>query len=269
MSNFPQNNTQRFELKNDIVNCDIIGDVHGCYDELIELLKKLGHNDIINSNVKSNENPKLIFVGDLVDRGEKIVDTLMLVLRLCKLGYALCVLGNHDWKFYKWLLGRNVEVNHGLEESINEINLLDDEKRNILINELIAFYENAPLAVICNDNKLVVAHAAWHNELKSASPHEIRAYTMYGPITGNKTIDGYPERVDWAVGYKGPELVVFGHQVYKIPYVNSNSIGIDTGCVYGGYLTALKYPTLEVVQIKSNYARYKSKRLEDSVLEAR
>lgn len=244
----------------DVRTCDIIGDVHGCHDELVDLLTRLGHEQLLEPSAAPappGAAPRLVFVGDLVDRGDRILDVLRLVLRLCRDGHALMVVGNHDDRFLRWLWGRRVQIRHGLEQTTNEFNALPRRERDALREELIRFLTALPWALRIDDGHCIVAHAAWHAELhEGPSSEHLRSYTMYGPTTGGKTPEGFPERIDWAPFFDGPELVVFGHQVYDEPYVHRHAVGIDTGCVFGGALTALRYPSMELVSVPSRYARY-------------
>ena len=250
----------RIHRRHDIHACDVIGDVHGCYDELAMLLEKLGHADLLSPDLAPappGSGPRVIFVGDIVDRGDRIVEALRLVHRLCVMGHALTVVGNHDDRFLKWLCGRQVEIRHGLEETVEQFNALPRFERERWRDELIEFLRDLPWAIQIDGGRAIVAHAAWHAELhEERNPGRIRAYAMYGPTTGRKTPEGFPERIDWAPGYEGPELVIFGHQIYPAPYIHDYAIGIDTGCVFGGALTALSYPSLAVTSIPSLGARY-------------
>ncbi len=243
-----------------IRRCDVIGDVHGCHDELVELIAMLGHHDLLDPDVPPAElgqPPRLVFVGDIVDRGDGIVPALELVHRLCVRGHALTVLGNHDDRFGRWLRGRPVPIRHGLEETVAQYMSLPGETREQWGPELVDFLGVLPWSLHLDGGRLIVAHAAWHAELHDErSGDRIRAYTLYGPTTGQKTPEGFPERIDWAPHFDGPELVVFGHQIYETPYVHDHAIGIDTGCVFGGALTALRYPDLEFVSVPSRGARY-------------
>jgi len=244
-----------------IIECDIIGDVHGCCDELEALMTRLGHGDLLDPDLPAAEPdrlPRLIFVGDIVDRGDRIIDALRLVHRLCVRGHALTVIGNHDYRFERWLRGKNVKMTHGLEETVKEFEALSVEDREMWRAELIEFYATLPWAIRFDLGRAIVAHAAWHAELahESTEPGYIKAYTMYGPTTGETTRTGAPERIDWAPGYSGPEFVIFGHQVYSEPYWNAHAVGIDTGCVFGGALTGLRYPERETVAVPSRGARY-------------
>jgi diadenosine tetraphosphatase ApaH/serine/threonine PP2A family protein phosphatase len=244
----------------DVERCDVIGDVHGCYDELAELLVTLGHEDLLDPEIPpagSDRKPSVIFVGDIVDRGDKIVQSLSLVHRLCRRGHALAVVGNHDDRFLRWLSGRKVQIRHGLEQTVDEFRALKKREQREWGKELIDFFSALPWALRIDEGRAIVAHAAWHAELHDEpSFDKLRSYTLYGPTTGRTTPEGFPERIDWAPDYHGPELVIFGHQVYDAPYLHEHAIGIDTGCVFGGALTALRYPTLEIVSVKSRRARY-------------
>jgi protein phosphatase len=89
---------------------DIIGDIHGCYDELIELLTKLGYDLTEPSRVAAPFSRKVVFLGDLVDRGPKVVEVLALVRSMCQQGIALCIPGNHDMKLLRKLRGKDVQI---------------------------------------------------------------------------------------------------------------------------------------------------------------
>jgi protein phosphatase len=242
-------------------HCDIIGDVHGCYDELVQLLGDLGHGALLEPDhppAPPDKPPGLVFVGDLVDRGDRVIDSVRLVMRLVGDGHALAVVGNHDDRFVRWLSGRRVQVRHGLEQTLEEWDRLTASEQDLLRERLIEFFSALPWALRLDDGHLIVAHAAWHADLfEDPSTERLRSYTLYGPTTGRTTPEGYPDRIDWAPHYEGPELVVFGHQVYEAPYIHEHAIGIDTGCVFGGALTALRYPTLEIVSVRSRYVRYR------------
>lgn len=245
----------------EVVTCDVIGDIHGCYDELAELMVRLGHENLLAPDlpVASPETlPRLIFVGDIVDRGDRIMDALRLVHRLCVSGYALTVIGNHDYRFERWLRGRDVHLEHGLQETVREFESLPAGERESWRSRLIEFYAALPWAIRFDLGRAIVAHAAWHADLAhdTISDDHIRSYAMYGPTTGRRSPEGYPDRIDWAPNYHGPEFVIFGHQVYPEPYRNTHAIGIDTGCVFGGALTALRYPEQQTVSVPSRGARY-------------
>lgn len=242
------------QTRDDLREFDVIGDVHGCHDELVELLTRLGHEDLLDPNVPQavdGERPRVVFVGDIVDRGSGIMESLRLVHNLWKRGHALTVLGNHDERFHRWLAGRTVYIRHGLQESIDQYERLPLEERRAWRIELLNFFASIPWALRLDAGRALVAHAAWHADLHvDPSPERVRHYALYGPTTGRKTPEGYPERIDWARHYTGPDLVIFGHQVYPEPYRNDYAIGIDTGCVFGGALTAYRYPSDQIVSVR-------------------
>ncbi len=250
----------RVHDRSEISQCDVIGDVHGCYDELAEMIEKLGHGELLDTAYPAASEgtpPRLIFVGDIVDRGDKIIESLRLIHRLCTTGHALSVLGNHDARFCGWLKGRHVELKHGITETIEEFNRIPRFERERWRDELIEFLSHLPWAMRIDSGAAIVAHAAWHTSLHNESDEDrLRRYTVHGPKTGRYTADGYSERLNWTADYRGPELVIFGHQVYKNPFWSDHAVGIDTGCVFGGALTALRYPMLEMIQVPSRRARY-------------
>ncbi len=219
---------------------DIIGDVHGCCAELEELLGKLGYVDGMHPQGR-----KAFFVGDLVDRGPRVLDTIRLVQRMVESGNALCVPGNHDWKLTRWLRGQKVTIAHGLQQSIDEINPLPDvEKISIrkFLDGLISHY-------VCDDGRLVVAHAGLREEMQGRTAGAIREFCLYGETTGETDEFGLPVRFNWAAEYRGKAMVVYGHTPVPRPEWLNNTINIDTGCVFGGRLTALRYPERELVSV--------------------
>jgi len=249
----------RIHVHDDLRKVDVIGDVHGCFDELVDLLTALGHKDLLDPDLPhaaSGEGARVIFVGDIVDRGDKIMESLRLVHRLWQRGHALAVLGNHDDRFHRWLEGKAVFVRHGLEQTTEQYRRLSWEERRAWRPELLDFFSHLPWAIRIDSGRALVAHAAWHADLHvEPSPERVRRYALYGPTTGQKTAEGFPERIDWAPHYSGPDLVVFGHQVYPRPYINDHAVGIDTGCVFGGALTAYAYPSGAIVSVPSHGAR--------------
>jgi protein phosphatase len=225
---------------------DIVGDIHGCYDELTELIAALGYVD-----GKHAQGRKLVFLGDFVDRGPKSVDVLKLVMRLAKDEGAIAVPGNHDVKLVKALRGANVQLTHGLGETMEQ---LKDEPQEFkqeaasFLNDLVSHY-------ILDDGRLVVAHAGMKAEMQGRGSGKVRDFALYGETTGETDEYGLPIRYNWASDYRGRAMVVYGHTpVLEAEWVN-NTINIDTGCVFGGQLTALRYPEKELVSVDA-HARY-------------
>lgn len=247
-------------LKHEHGPFDIIGDIHGCCDELETLLQQLGYQ--ISSSSPAPPAPlwdtptyyhpqgrKVIFLGDLVDRGPRILDTVKLVRNMVLAGTAICVPGNHENKLLRKLRGKNVRVNHGLEQTLHEIEALPDEAREPFTKELQKFLDSLISHYLLDDGRLVVAHAGMKQEMQGRGSGAVREFALYGESTGEIDEFGLPVRYNWAGEYRGEAMVVYGHTpVPEAEWLN-NTIDIDTGCVFGGKLTALRYPEKEFVSI--------------------
>jgi protein phosphatase len=228
---------------------DIIGDVHGCCDELEQLLVALGYVPTGPAGAWSHPGcRKLIFVGDLVDRGPRIPETVRLVMDSVKAGSALCVPGNHDVKFMKAIWGKNVQLTHGLADSLAQFQKYEEHFRGFgrvaaeFIDGLISHY-------VFDDGKLVVAHAGMKGEMQGRGSGKVRDFALYGETTGEMDEFGLPVRYNWAAEYRGSAMVVYGHTpVPELEWLN-RTVNIDTGCVFGGKLTALRYPEKEFVSV--------------------
>ena len=240
---------------------DIIGDVHGCCDELETLLQKLGYDAMPTAenhpfaNSLTYRHPqgrKAVFLGDLVDRGPRILDTLKLVATMVSTGDALCVPGNHDAKLLRKLKGQNVRVNHGLEQSLAEIEALPEETRQPLVQDLQAFLDSLVSHYVLDDGRLVVAHAGMKQAYQGRGSGQVREFALYGETTGEIDEFGLPVRYDWASEYRGAAMVVYGHTPIPEPVWLNNTLNIDTGCVFGGRLTALRYPEKEWVSVAAD-----------------
>ncbi|MEY4641815.1 MAG: hypothetical protein RLZZ227_1809 [Pseudomonadota bacterium] len=236
---------------------DIIGDVHGCYDELVALLALLGYavcNDSGTLRLEPPERRRVIFLGDLVDRGPKTPEVLRLVMDSVAAGAALCVTGNHDDKLARKLRGRDVKIAHGLAESLAQLEHASPEFQR----KAAAFIEELPDHYVLDDGKLVVAHAGLREEMHGRRNGAVRAFCLYGETRGETDDYGLPVRYNWALDYRGAALVVYGHTpVLKSEWLN-NTICIDNGCVYGGKLTALRYPERELVSVPAARIYYAS-----------
>ena len=230
----------------------IIGDVHGCFDELLALLHRLGYEVHFNEQeqryvVKSPDNYKLAFVGDLVDRGPNAPEVLRLVMDLVDAEKAYCVIGNHDNKLLRKLTGRNVQVRHGLELTLAQL-----ERYPIAFHErVIHFIKKLPHHIILDVGRLVVAHAGLEERLHGHNTKGVRELCLYGPTTGALDNHGLPIRLDWAAAYCGKAIVVYGHTPVHAPHWRNNTINIDTGCVFGGKLTAITYPDFALTAVEA------------------
>lgn len=220
---------------------DIIGDVHGCYDEMIELLGLLGYQPDDTSAMRHPRGRRVVFVGDLVDRGPKVVEAVTLARRMVEAGQGFCVPGNHDNKLLRYLRGRNVQVNHGLDASIAQIEALPASDRADWIADYERFIGGLGTHLILDEGQLVVAHAGIREPDHGRDSPRIRAFTLYGIPTGEHDENGLPIRLNWAADYTGAATVVYGHTPIAEPVWQNNTVNIDTGCVFGGSLTALRW----------------------------
>ena len=227
---------------------DIIGDVHGCHDELVELLGALGWEVGSRSAGPEASHPegrKAVFLGDLVDRGPRSPEVLRLVMGMVEAGTALCVPGNHDVKLLRKLQGRDVQITHGLAETLEQLEREPAE----FAGEAAAFIGGLVSHYVLDGGNLVVAHAGMEEALQGRASGRVREFALYGETTGETDEFGLPVRSDWAAAYRGRAAVVYGHTpVPEAEWVNG-TINIDTGCVFGGRLTALRYPEREIVQV--------------------
>ena len=235
---------------------DIIGDVHGCGDELEQLLQVLGYEKTAGAGGEvMYAHPlgrKAIFLGDLVDRGPRILDTVRVVRAMMNAGTALCVPGNHDMKLLRKLRGKDVRISHGLERTLAEIDALPEAVRGAFVKEMIDFFDGLISHYVLDDGKLVVAHAGLKEEMQGRGSRKVRDFALYGETTGETDEFGLPVRHNWAADYRGRAVVVYGHTpVPEADWLN-RTINIDTGCVFGGKLTALRYPERELVAVAAS-----------------
>jgi protein phosphatase len=228
---------------------DFIGDVHGCADELEELLPVLGYARNGGGVWRHPEGRKAVFVGDLVDRGPRIVDTLRIVMDMVGAETALCVPGNHDMKLLRKLRGRDVQITHGLQNTLDELAQQPAELRDRVagfIDDLVSHY-------VLDDGKVVVAHAGMKEEMQGRGSAKVRDFALYGETTGETDEFGLPVRYNWAAEYRGRAMVIYGHTPVPEPEWLNRTINIDTGCVFGGRLTALRYPEKELVSVAARH----------------
>lgn len=228
---------------------DIIGDVHGCANELQALLAQLGYRvqwaDDRSVTVTPPEGRKLVFVGDLVDRGPNTPDVLRVAMSMTEAGTAYVVQGNHDRKLQRWLAGRKVTVAHGLQQSIDQLANEDRPFRD----SVATFLDGLRSHVWLDGGRLAVAHAGLKEDMIGRGSGAVREFALFGETTGEIDAYGLPVRADWAANYRGPTTVVYGHTpVVRADWVN-NTLCIDTACVFGGKLTALRWPEREIVEV--------------------
>jgi protein phosphatase len=207
---------------------DIIGDIHGCFDEAVLLLNTLGYAVKLTEEGYSLSHPegrKAVFVGDLVDRGPKTPEVIRLVMSAVRSGTAYCVAGNHDVKLSKALRGKDVKLTHGLAESMQQLETHTEQFKSEaadFLNDLVSHY-------VFDGGKLVVAHAGLREEMHGRGSGKVREFAMYGETTGETDYFGLPVRYNWAADYRGRAMVVYGHTpVPEAEWLN-NTICVDTG----------------------------------------
>lgn len=239
---------------------DIIGDVHGCADELVELLERLGYRverSGIGSvqpaySIRSDSGRRIVLLGDLVDRGPATPDVLALAMAIVGQGVGHVVIGNHDWKLLRALWGRHVRISHGLAESLAQLDAAPPAFRAAVA----AFLASLPGHLVLDSGRLVVAHAGLRADLQGSRSGPARDFAMYGETTGESDEFGLPVRVNWALEYAGSASVVYGHTAVREPEWINDTIDIDTGCVFGGRLTALRWPGRELVFVNARRTYY-------------
>jgi len=240
---------------------DVIGDVHGCRAELEELLGELGyalHQDDQGRAVDAVHpaGRRAVFVGDLVDRGPDSPGVLRLVMGMVAAGHALCVPGNHENKLVRALRGRDVQVTHGLERTLAQLEEEDENFRR----EVEEFCSGLVSHYVLDGGALVVAHAGLTESLQGRSSARVRSFALYGDTTGETDEFGLPVRYPWAQEYRGRAMVLYGHTPVPTPEWVNNTLCLDTGCVFGGRLTALRYPERELVGVPARQTYYEPAR---------
>lgn len=234
---------------------DIIGDIHGCYNELCELLGKLGYIvDKLQATAYSPQHRKAVFLGDLVDRGPKSTEVLKLVMSMVKKEEGFCIIGNHDNKLLRKLKGANVQVIHGLKETLEQL----EKETEQFKKEVEVFLEHLVSHYVFDEGRLVVAHAGLREQFHGMASKKVRDLAMFGETTGKLDELGLPIRIDWSSEYKGNALVVYGHTPRAQAKMINHTINIDTGCVFGGKLTAFRYPEKEILEVKAHAVYYES-----------
>lgn len=230
---------------------DFIGDVHGCYDELVLLIAKLGYvldPDPEGPFARHPEGRKLVFLGDLVDRGPRTPDVLRLVMGSVRRGTALCVLGNHDEKCARALDGKKVKVHEGLRRSLVQLGAQSGAFRQ----QVQDFVAALPSHLVLDGKRLLAVHAGLPREMHGRDTDDVTQICKYGMSTGEHDASGHPVRLHWENDYRGETLVVFGHIVEREVRQVNNTVCIDTGCVFGGRLTALRYPERQIVDVQAH-----------------
>lgn len=240
---------------------DVIGDVHGCGDELEELLARLGYApDATDGDAAAGDadaagwrhsvwrhpaGRRAVFVGDLVDRGPRVVDVLRLAMAGVAAGAMFAVPGNHDDKLLRALQGHAVQRTHGLAETMAAV----EGEGAAFAARVRDFLAGLPSHLVLDGGRLVVAHGGLPRHLHGRDDRHLRDRALFGETTGARDPYGLPVRVDWAARYTGPALVAYGHTPVLAPRWKHDTVDLDTGCVFGGALTALRWPERETVSV--------------------
>ncbi len=229
---------------------DIIGDIHGCYEEFYQLTEKLGYS--WQTGIPIHAERSLVFLGDITDRGKFSMKMIEVVYELViNQKNAYYSPGNHCNKLYRFFLGRNVQVTHGLETTVAEYTSLSSSKQKEIRDKMIQLYEQSPLYHRLDNDKLITCHAGIREDYIGEGHRSVQKFVLYGDITGEKHPDGSPVRCDWAKKYRGERWIIYGHTPVKEPRLLNKTINIDTGCVFGGSLTVLRYPEMDIVSVPS------------------
>lgn len=229
---------------------DIIGDIHGCNSELDTLLGKLGYEDGSHP-----EGRTAVFVGDLVDRGPDSPGVLRRVMSMVASGDALCVPGNHENKLGRYLKGRKVQHSHGLAETVEQLEREDAEHPEFR-EEVAEFIDGLVSHYVLDGGKLVVCHAGLPEKYHGRTSGRVRSHALYGDTTGETDEFGLPVRYPWAEEYRGAAAVVYGHTPVPTASWVNNTLCLDTGAVFGGKMTALRWPEREIVDVPAERVWY-------------
>ena len=244
------------DLRHETGPFDVIGDVHGCRAELEALLGDLGYqidrDEAGRAIGARHPERRAVFVGDLVDRGPDTPGVLRLVVGMVSAGDALCVPGNHESKLLRAMRGRNVQVTHGLAESLAQ---LADETTEFRA-QVEAFLDGLISHYVLDSGRLVVSHAGLIERYHGRASGRVREFCLYGQTTGETDEYGLPVRYPWADEYRGKAMVLYGHTPVPMPEWINNTLCLDTGCVFGGRLTALRYPEREIVSVPAAEVYY-------------
>jgi protein phosphatase len=238
---------------------DVVGDVHGCLDELMALMEAMGYRvERVGKEfqVTPPDGRTLAFVGDLVDRGPAAPAVLRLVMGMARAGTAHCISGNRDSELVRVLRGGAAQVTRGMARTLDQLDAEPESFRAAAMD----FLHELPSHLVLDEGRLVIAHAGLKEALQGRSSAAARAFALHGDLTGKKDATGLPLRRTWAAGYRGKALVVHGHTPVSTPMWLNNTVNVDTGCAYGGHLTALRYPERVTISIPAKRIYYPPRR---------
>ncbi|MDC3425443.1 bis(5'-nucleosyl)-tetraphosphatase PrpE [Aquibacillus sp. 3ASR75-11] len=231
---------------------DIIGDIHGCSEELHALFLKLGY-DLVGDIPVHPDGRVPIFIGDLTDRGPDSIGVIRLVYRMViEKKAARYVPGNHCNKLYRYFQGNPVKEQHGLETTVAEFKQLTSKDQKQIQHMFIKLYETSPLYLEISEVDAIIAHAGIREDMIGNKSKKVQTFVLYGDITGEFHEDGRPVRRDWAKSYTGNRWIVYGHTPVCEPRKVNKTMNIDTGCVFGNALTCFQLPEEKTISVPSN-----------------
>lgn len=248
---------------------DIIGDLHGCHEEMVLLLRKLGYQEhhepaeTIIGPVNPWRHPEgrlPVFLGDYVDRGPRILATIALVQSMVSTGVALAVQGNHEMRVVKHFRASRQEARPNLELTLGEIAALGEERQKQAGKGLVDFCDGLPHHLVLDSGKLVAAHAGLREEFHGRDSAFVRNMALFGEPAPRVEEDIPPDRRDWVTEYRGTALVAYGHTPVARSAIVNQTVNLDTGCVFGGRLTCLRYPEMEFVEVDASRVYSHSRR---------
>nr|WP_263326332.1 polynucleotide kinase-phosphatase [Neobacillus sp. Marseille-Q6967] len=236
---------------------DFIGDIHGCYEEFLELLAKLGYQENEQGYYIHPEGRKLLSLGDMLSRGPRSLEALQFFQKHVAAGLAYMIDSNHGWKIARWLDGKNVKLAHGdenVKEEFEEYERQFGEEATLTLKEQMKslLLESKSHYIIQKNgvNVAVAVHAGIRDHYIGKESQRISDFCRYGDTNGLDE-NGKPIRKDWTLGHKSSELILWGHDPKPQPLLVNNTLNIDQGVVFGGSLTAYRYPEKQLVSIKA------------------
>ncbi len=241
---------------------DVIGDIHGCYEEMLELIGQLGYVPDEAGIYRHADGRMLVSAGDVMSRGPRSIDAMRFWQRQLAAGQGLMVDSNHGWKVARYLQGRQVNMTHGDELFVAELQQYEQEHGKEAVEQLKGEFRNmllaAPSHLIFTKNGVrcvVVTHAGIRDHHIGKQSNRISDYCRYGETVAGQHSDK-PIRTDWFNEHQSGELIVWGHDPRLQPTIANRTINIDQGAVFGGQLTAYRYPEQSFVSVeaKQDYA---------------
>jgi protein phosphatase len=238
---------------------DVIGDVHGCASELLALLRRLGYRRRAG-RWGHPHGRRALFLGDLVDRGPRVIDAAMIAIDMTSDGAALAVPGNHDVELAALLRGAPAIPGPGTVLSLAQIAAAPADLRRRFRRRFTAYVDRLPSHLLLDGGRLAVAHAGLLAEHVGRDSEAVRRFAVHGATVPKVDRYGLPVRVHWATAYRGRAFLIYGHTAVREPESVGATLNIDTGCCYGGALTAFRWPEHVVVQVRARRIHYRSPR---------